>query len=724
MRAFLHRLGAMCGRWSLAVVAVWVVVLLAALWGRHEYGGDLSNDFSVSGSESARGVALLDAKFPEQGGYAGTIVFHATNGKVTADSGAVSKAMARVTDLDHVITASDPLKTKGSTAVSRDGSTVNAPVSFDVSPTTLDESYLHDLDDAVAPARSAGLEVEYGGGAGQIANTVDDRNSEILGAALAFILLLIMFRSVVAAILPLAAAAFGVATGLSVIGIIAASVTLPTMAPTVATLLGLGVAIDYALFLVARHREQLDAAMDLRESVANATATSGSAIVVAGGTVMLALLGLYIAGVSFVGALGLSATVVVGVAIVSSLTFVPALLRIGGSRIQSRRERRGRHDDRASGVDAEHEHTIFARWGKYVSTRPLRWAVLATLALLLLAAPLLSMRLGQLDAGTDPTTDSSRRAYDLIDEKFGAGANGPLVVVTETSDESKQKRQTMLSDLQKKLQGTEDVASVGPAETNTNGTVATFRVIPDSSPQSASTQTLVRTIRSDVLAGDSESAYVVGTTASNVDFTDKVSQRMPWLIAVVVLIGFALLTAAFRSVVIGVKAAVLNLLSIGAAYGVIVTIFQWGWGSSLIGIDETVPIPAYVPMFVFAIVFGLSMDYEVFLLSRVHDEWLRTGDAATSVAIGLGATGRVITTAAAVMVAVFTSFVFADDPAVKMLAVGMAVAVLIDASIVRMLLVPAIMAMLGARAWWAPPPIRRPLSPTDVKPAPAGPQPT
>lgn len=347
---------------------------------------------------------------------------------MAAESGPVSKAMSNVADLDHVITASDPLKTKGSAAVSKDGSTVNAPVSFDVSPTTLDESYLDDLDHAVAPARSAGLEVEYGGGTGQIANTVDDRNSEILGAALAFILLLIMFRSVVAAALPLAAAAFGVATGLSVIGIIAASLTLPTMAPTVATLLGLGVAIDYALFLVARHREQSDSSMDLRESVANATATSGSAIVVAGGTVMLALLGLYIAGVSFVGALGLSATVVVGIAIVSSLTLVPAFLRLGGTRIRSRRERRNRHDSEG---EIGHEHTVFARWGKYVSTRPIRWAVLATIALLVLAAPLFSMRLGQLDAGTDPTTDSSRRAYDLIDEKFGPGANGPLVVVTD-----------------------------------------------------------------------------------------------------------------------------------------------------------------------------------------------------------------------------------------------------------------------------------------------------
>ena len=722
MRALLYRLGAGCGRWSLAVLVVWVLVLVAALLGRQEYGGNLSNDFSVSGSESANGIAVLDAKFRDQRGYAGTIVFHAKSGHASAESSAISKSMANVADLDHVIAASDPLKTKGSSAVSKDGTTVNAPVSFDVSPTTLDDSYLDSLDDAVAPARSAGLEVEYGGGAGQIANKVDDRNSEILGAVLAFVLLFIMFRSVVAAVLPLAAAAFGVVTGLSVIGIIAASVTLPTMAPTVGTLLGIGVAIDYALFLVARHREQLDASMSPHESIAAATMTSGSAIVVAGGTVMLALLGLYIAGVSFVGALGLSAAVVVGVAIVSSLTLVPAFLRIAGAHIRSRRDRLAQQATGREGRPEDaHEQSLFARWGRYVSARPLRWVVLATLLLLILATPLLSMRLGQLDAGTDPTSDSSRRAYDLIDEKFGAGVNGPLEVVAELPQESKQKQQKTLSDLQSTLQKTDDVASVSSPSVNQNGTVATFSVVPEHSPQSESTQTLVRTIRSDVLDGRSEPAYVVGTTASNIDFTDKVSERMPWLIAAVVLIGFALLTLAFRSVVIGIKAAILNLLSIGAAYGIIVAIFQWGWGSSLVGIGETVPIPAYVPMFVFAIVFGLSMDYEVFLLSRVHDEWLRTGDSAASVAIGLGATGRVITTAAAVMVAVFTSFVFADDPAVKMLAVGMAVAVLIDATVVRMLLVPAIMAMLGAHAWWAPPPIRRRVTQEDGIPAPVKP---
>ena len=699
MHAFLRRIGAVCARRSVVVIAIWVLILLGALWARNAYGGDFADDFTVGGSESSEGLDVLDAKYPAKGGYAGTIVFHADSGKVSADASAVSKSMTNVGKLDHVIAASDPLSDGSKTGVSKDGSIVNAPVSFDVSPSTLDDSYLDDLDGAVAPARSAGLDVEYGGGTGKIANTVDDKSSELIGITLAFVLLLIMFRSVVAAVLPLVAAVLGVVTGLCVIALIAATTTLPTMAPTVATLLGLGVAIDYALFLVARHREQLRDGMPLRESVAESTATSGAAIVVAGGTVVVAVLGLYIAGVSFVGALGLSAAVAVAVVLMSSLTFVPSLLGLARGTIRSRQERMGR-DGVAEGP--AHEQSAFARWGRYVSGHPVPWAIGATLLLLLLATPLLAMRLGQIDAGTDPTSDSSRRAYDLIDRGFGPGANGPLLVVVELPQQSASKNQSLLTNLQTQLKKTDDVASVSGPSTNKASTVATFNVIPASSPQAAATQTLVTTLRSDVLDKQQENTYVVGTTAGNLDFTDVVRERMPWLIGAVVLLGFVLLTAAFRSIVIGMKAAVLNLLSIGAAYGVIVAVFQWGWGSSVVGIDETVPIPAYVPMFVFAIVFGLSMDYEVFLLSRVRDEWQATGDARRSVAIGLGATGRVITTAAAVMVAVFTSFVLADDPSVKMLAVGMAVAVLIDATIVRMMLVPAIMAMLGAHAWWMP----------------------
>jgi len=322
--------------------------------------------------------------------------------------------------------------------------------------------------------------------------------------------------------------------------------------------------------------------------------------------------------------------------------------------------------------------------------------------LVVLAIPLFSITLGQPDNGTNPTSQSNRQAYDLISEGFGVGVNGPLTVVVKLPNQSSSANSSLLSTMQSDISKTAGVASVTPAAVNSSGTTAVFNVIPTTRPQATQTTALVDTLRTDVLPKEHATSYVTGTTAGAVDFTNKITSRLVWLIIAVVAISFLLLTAAFRSIVIAVKAAVLNILSIGAAYGVIVAIFQWGWGKGAIGLQSTLPIPAYVPMLVFCIVFGLSMDYEVFLLSRVHEAWLATGDAHRSVAIGIGATARVITTAALIMIVVFTSFVINPNPTVKMLALGMAFAVLIDASLVRMILVPAIMSLLGARAWWLP----------------------
>jgi RND superfamily putative drug exporter len=714
MHAFLDKLGRTAARRPWVVLAVWVVVLLAVSGLRHQFGGTFDNDYTVPGSQSSTGLDLLDHKFPEKSGYTGSIVFHAKTGQVSADAQAVSTSMAAVAKLPHVVSASDPLSAKNSSGVSKDGTIVNAPVSFDVVPASLDQSYLDSLDQAVAPARNAGLQVEYGGGAGQIAQQAHDQTSEIIGLVLALILLLIMFGSIVAAVLPLVAAIFSVATGLGVIGLVAATLTFPTTAPTVATLLGLGVAIDYGLFLVARHREQLDDGMTVVDSAGRSASTSGAAVVVAGGTVVIAILGLYVSGVPFVGALGLSSAIVVAVTIIAALTLVPALLGLAKQSVRSRDERKtARHDDPASmdpsvlaeeraAREAVHENSAFARWGRMVSDRPWPWAIATVILLAFLSIPLLSMRLGQLDAGTDPTSDSSRRAYDLIAEGFGPGANGPLTVVVSLPNQSSSANQQLLTSLSTDLSKVDDVQGVAPPTVNSAGTTATINLLPKTSPQDAKTQTLVDDIRTDVLEEQSEPTYLVGTTAGYTDFTERVSQRMPWLIGSVVLLALLLLTAAFRSLAIGIKAAVMNLLSVGAAYGVIVAVFQWGWGSSLVGIEEAVPIPSFVPMLMFAIVFGLSMDYEVFLLSRVHEAWLATNDSHRAVAIGIGATARVITTAAAIMVVVFSSFVLSDDTTVKMLAVGMAVAVLIDATVVRMILVPSVMTLLGRHAWWIP----------------------
>jgi RND superfamily putative drug exporter len=490
----------------------------------------------------------------------------------------------------------------------------------------------------------------------------------------------------------------------------------PTTAPTVATLLGLGVAVDYGLFLVARHREQLDHGMDPLESAGRSTATSGAAIVVAGSTVVVAILGLYVAGVPFVGAMGLASAVVVAVTMLAALTLMPAFMGIARQNVRALKDLRATKraasasTDVASSLaalvaasDEAHERSAFARWGRKVSDRPTPWAIAATLVLILLGLPLLSIRLGQLDAGTNPKSESIRRAYDLVAADFGPGTNGPLsVVFSLPKGTSAQDAQTLLTSAQNSISKTPGVAAAGAPTLNSAGTTAVMTVVPTTSPQDAATTHLVSTLRDSVLKTVPADSYIVGSTASYVDFTARISQRMPWLILVVVALAFILLMVAFRSLTIAVKAAVLNLLSVGAAYGVVVAIFQWGWGSSLVGIEEKLPIPAFVPMLMFAIVFGLSMDYEVFLLSRVHEAWAKTADAHRSVAIGIGGTARVITTAAAIMVVVFTSFVLDPDPTVKMLAVGMAAAVLIDASVIRMVLVPAVMSLLGQWAWWMP----------------------
>ena len=703
MNALLERLGRFASRHRWWVLGVWVLLLLGLTLVSRQVGGSFVNDYTVPGSESKSGLAVLQKDFTSASGYSGQIVFHATKGKVSDQSSAVKTTMTNVGGLDHVMSATDPLSQDGTPAVSKDGTIAYGSVSWDVAPASLDTAYLDKLDTAVKPAEKAGLTVDYGGGAGQIGQQPDDALSEIIGLTCALILLLIMFASIVAALIPLVGAIFSVGTGLALVGILAAATNLPTTAPTVATLLGLGVAVDYGLFLVARHREQLDHGMEMEESIGTTTATSGAAVVVAGSTVVVAILGLYVADVPFVGALGAASAIVVAVTMLSALTLVPAFLGLARGRVRSRGDRKQKTAAEIADADRMHENSAFARWGRKVSNRPWPWAVASTALLVLLAIPVLSLRLGQLDAGSDPTSQSDRRAYDLISQGFGEGVNGPLTVVLTLPKESSSDQQTLLSSAQKTLAGTQGVASAATPTVSSSGTVAVINVIPTTAPDDARTTDLVDHLRDTVLPGlGAQDTYLVGTTAGYVDFTEKIGQRMIWLILAVVLLSLVLLTIAFRSIVISVKAAVLNLLSVGAAYGVVVAVFQWGWGSQYLGIDQDLPIPAFVPMLMFAIVFGLSMDYEVFLLSRVREAWHQTGDAHRAVAIGIGSTARVITTAAAIMVVVFSSFVLDTDPTIKMLSVGMAVAVLIDASVVRMVLVPALMTILGAHAWYLP----------------------
>ena len=712
MNHLLERLGGLAARRFWIFIVAWVIILGGLLGANHAFGGKYVNDYTVPGSNSANGLNLLNSDYPQKGGYGGQIVFHASHGTVAQQQAAVNQATSNVSKLAGVTSAVSPFASSKTGAVSKNGTIAYTSVTWSDNPAGLDTSYLNQLNNAVAPARKAGLEVQYGGGAGQIGQDTGDTTSELIGLACALVLLLFMFGSFITAAIPLVSAVFAVGAGLSVVGLLAAVSTFPSVAPTVATLLGLGVAVDYGLFLTARHREQLDQGMDVVSSATKAEGTSGASIVIAGSTVVVAILGLYLSGVPFVGAMGAAAAVVVAVTMMAALTLVPSFMGLVRSNVRSLPARVRAHREGVSaqqqakqtaGVTEErHEQSGFARWGRRVSRQPWPWGIASVLVLLVLAIPLLSINLGQPDNGTNPLNETSRQAYDLISEGFGVGANGPLTVVVKLPKQSSSDTQSLLSSMTKGVAGTSGVASVSPTSVNSAATVAVFNAIPTTRPQATATATLVKTLRDDVLPKYHVTSYVTGTTPGNVDFTNQIASRMLLLILAVVAVAFVLLTTAFRSVVIATKAAIMNLLSIGAAYGVIVAVFQWGWGASLIGVHTTSPIPAYVPMMVFAIVFGLSMDYEVFLLSRVHEAWVGTSDAHRSVAIGIGSTARVITTAAAIMVTVFASFILNDQIAVKMLAVGMAVAVFIDASLVRMILVPAIMALLGARAWWMP----------------------
>jgi RND superfamily putative drug exporter len=469
-------------------------------------------------------------------------------------------------------------------------------------------------------------------------------------------------------------------------------------------MMGLGVGIDYALFLTTRHRQRVMDGADPIDAAADTIATSGRAVLIAAITVVIAMLGLYASGIAFIGKLGLAAAITVTVAALAALTLVPALLSLAGPNIDRRRVRRPVAE---RGVLGSTETGGWQRYANRVGAHPWRYLLAGVGVLVVLAVPMLSMTIGHVDAGADPTGYTDRRAYDAISAAFGPGANGPLTVVVDLGKApSAAGAQRIAQSLQRSLTGAAGVARVGPVQTTPDGAVLHASVVPTTGPQDAATDTLMSTLRDQTLPaalnGTGAHGYVTGTTAFQLDFRDLVSSRLPSIIAVVIAAAVLLLMASFRSPVLAIKAALGNLLSIGASYGVVVAVFQWGWGGAALGVSEKVPVESYVPMIMFAIVFGLSMDYEVFLLSRVRETWLRTRDNRASVATGLAATGRVITCAALIMTSVFLAFLLSSNVVVKMLALGLGVSVLIDASIIRLLVVPATMFVLGRVNWWIP----------------------
>jgi len=704
------------------VITAWIVALIGLGMIASSVGSDFTEEFSLPSSDSKDALDLLENRFPAQAGDVVQIVYKAESG---VESPAIEQKMkgvfTQVAALPHVSEVSSPYEKGGAGAVSEDGKIAYATAQFDVTTDKLNDGEVKKIVDTARAAGGNGLRVETGGSpVEEVRGEEEESSSEGIGILAAVVVLLISFGSVVAMGLPLLTALFALGVGISGITLFTHVFNTAEFAPQLAFMIGLGVGVDYALFILTRFRNGLDEGLDKREAAIAAVDTAGRAVLFAGITVIISLMGMLLLGLPFLYGVATAAAIAVLCTMIAALTLLPAMLSLVGNWVN-----RLRIPFLGSGARSIDENSWWFRWSGRIQRRPWVAALLSGGLLIVLCIPTLSLRLGTNDAGTDPAGSTTREAYDLLAEGFGPGFNGPFVLVAELPEKGNDEA---LNDLRTQLKGEEGVEAVTDVTLNPNKTVGVFQLYPTTSPQSAATTDLLDHIRGEVIPPIEKKTgaqvHVGGINAIFEDFGNAIAEKLPLFIGVVVLLSALLLMIVFRSVLVPLKAVLMNLLSIGAAFGLIVAVFQWGWGASVIGVDATGPIISFFPIFLFSIVFGLSMDYEVFLMSRIHEEWEHSKDASEAVNRGLALTGRVITAAAAIMVAVFASFMLGEDRIIKLFGLGLASAVFIDAVIIRSVLVPAIMQLLGKRAWWIPDWLDRILPRLHVEPAEGDPSPT
>ncbi len=695
------RLGGWAAGHRRIVVLGWIVALVGTLLASGAVGSNYSNSFSLSGTDSQRAVDLLRRNFPAQSGDSDQVVIYARHGAVTEASvrARVTPMLAEISRLPHVSGVISPYSPAGSHAISRNSEIAFATVNFDQRANVLPVGAIERVISTAESARSAQLDVQLGGQAIEQTEKPSIGTATGVGLIAAMAVLFITFGSALAMGLPILTALLGLGTAIGLAGLGSQVISTPDFATQLAAMIGLGVGIDYALFLITRFRQNFRSGMDLQTSISEAMDTAGRAVLFAGITVIIALLGQFLIGVSFLYGLAVASALAVLMTMLAALTVLPAVLSRWGERVARPSRRARKSAETAAALEAR---SFWSRWATWIQRHPWPGTIAGLAIMLTLAAPALALRLGNSDAGNNPPNTTSRQAYDLLAKGFGRGFNGPLQVVASLPHAGDA---AALASLTAALRASGDVASVSPARLSPDGQTAVLLAYPRSAPQSLATTELVETLRTHTLPPLARSSgtgiLVGGQQATTIDFTRVLSNKLPLFVGIVVLLSALLLMIVFRSLVIPLQAAFMNLLSIGAALGVVVAIFQWGWLGSFFNVQGG-PIEAFIPVMLFAIVFGLSMDYEVFLVSRIHEEWTRRGDADQAVTRGLASTGRVITAAATIMICVFLSFALGEDRVLKLFGLSLGTAVFLDAFVVRSLLLPSVLTLLGRRTWDLP----------------------